>query len=38
MIYINIEYLCGGIKELCAKKILANTKDLDLYWVNNNSL
>ena len=35
MIYINMEYPCDGIVELCAKKVLAKTKDPDLYWVNN---
>ena len=35
MIYINMEYPCDGIAELCAKKVLAKTKDPDLYWVNN---
>ena len=33
-----MECPCGGIKELCGKKILANTKDPDLYWANNDSL
>ncbi|UWW97600.1 MAG: hypothetical protein NMK33_06000 (plasmid) [Candidatus Cardinium sp.] len=35
MIYINMEYPCDGTAELCAKKVLAKTKDPDLYWVNN---
>ncbi|AXI23892.1 hypothetical protein CE557_045 [Cardinium endosymbiont of Sogatella furcifera] len=35
MIYINMKYPCDGIAELCSKKVLAKTKDPDLYWVNN---
>ena len=35
MIYINMEYPCDGIAELCSKKVLAKTKYPDLYWVNN---
>lgn len=36
MIYINMDYPCDWIAELCAKKVLAKTKEPDLYWVNNN--
>ena len=34
MIDINMDYPCDGIAELCAKKVLAKTKEVDLYWVN----
>jgi len=38
MVYINMYYPCDGIAELCAKEVLAKTKEVDIYWVNRDFL
>ena len=36
--YIDTTDLSNGLAELCAKELLAKTKEVDVYWVNNKLL
>lgn len=36
--YIDTTDLSDGLAELCAKELLAKTKEVDVYWVNNKLL